>query len=297
VEEDHEAQGEGGQDDDHEGACHTWIRYLQTLPGAPPTRAPHGQHRDGGVDHPSLPGDALGGQHIPRASRRGRGCEHGRVESGRARRRAREPRRHEGDDHHQQQREPSGSEQIEARRRRRAFDLHPVEGETQRPRIGGCRIDREDEGSAAVHRWEVRPDLAVSHARVGLDVERRDEAPLDSHCNSSWINEMASHARGQSVSFAREQNGKPHFRVARGPVKARQPIALPVLAEPGDVIEVVGAEVQDGGPCMVGGEGGEEPCRRCQHEEHGEVRGDPANRAGVRPRRRRAGYVVTSTAA
>jgi hypothetical protein len=48
---------------------------------------------------------------------------------------------------------------------------------------------------------------------------------------------------------------------------------------------------------MVGGKGGEEPDRRRQHEERGEVRGDPVDRAGGRPRRRRAGYVVTSTAA
>jgi len=107
---------------------------------------------------------------------------------------------------------------------------------------------------------------------------------------------MASNTRGQTMALAGEKNGKPHSRVAGGPVKAGHAIALPVLPEPGHVIEVVGTEVQDGGPCMVGGKGGEEPCRRRQHEERGEVRGDPADRAGVRPRRR-AGYVVTSTAA
>jgi hypothetical protein len=48
---------------------------------------------------------------------------------------------------------------------------------------------------------------------------------------------------------------------------------------------------------MVNGKGGEDERRHRQHEEHREVRGGPADRAGVRRRRRRAGYVVTSTAA
>ena len=109
---------------------------------------------------------------------------------------------------------------------------------------------------------------------------------------------MASHSQDQAMALAREKEGESYLRVARGPVKAGHAIALPVLAEAGHVIEVVGTEVQDGGPCMVGGKGGEDKRRRRQHEEHRKVRGGPADRAAIRRRRaRRPGYVVTSTAA
>ena len=78
-------------------------------------------------------------------------------------------------------------------------------------------------------------------------------------------------------------------------MEARQTIALPVLAEAGDVVEVVRTEVEDGGPRVTCGQGGQDESDQREDGEHGQVhRAAPGPAAA---RRRRAAYVVTSTAA
>ena len=79
-------------------------------------------------------------------------------------------------------------------------------------------------------------------------------------------------------------------------MEAREAIALPVLAEAAHVVEVVGAEVEHGRPGVARGRGGKEERRQREDGEHGEVPG-AARGPGAARRRRRAGYVVTSTAA
>ena len=79
-------------------------------------------------------------------------------------------------------------------------------------------------------------------------------------------------------------------------METREAIALPVLAEAGHIVEVVGAEVEHGGPCVACGRGGKEERRQREDDEDGEVPG-AARGPGPARRRRRTGYVVTSTAA
>ena len=75
-------------------------------------------------------------------------------------------------------------------------------------------------------------------------------------------------------------------------MEAREPVALPVLAEPAHVVEVVRPEVQDRGARLPRGEGGKEERRQDEHRENGQI--PPC---AHRSRGRRSGYVVTSTAA
>ena len=79
-------------------------------------------------------------------------------------------------------------------------------------------------------------------------------------------------------------------------MEAREAIALPILAEAAHVIEVVGAEVEHGGPRVARGHGGKEERRQREEDEDGEVPG-AARGPGPGRRRRRAGYAVTNTAA
>ena len=79
-------------------------------------------------------------------------------------------------------------------------------------------------------------------------------------------------------------------------MKTCEAIALPVLAEAGHIVEVVGAEVEDGGPRVPCGQGGKDESGQDEDDEHGEVHGGGRGPDAVR-RRRRAAYVVTSTAA
>ena len=75
-------------------------------------------------------------------------------------------------------------------------------------------------------------------------------------------------------------------------MEAREPVALPVLAEPAHVVEVVRPEVQHRGPSLSRGHGGKEERRQDEHRENGQI--PPC---AHRSRGRWSGYVVTSTAA
>src|SRR6185369_8894117 len=100
----------------------------------------------------------------------------------------------------------------------------------------------------------------------------------------------------QPVSLAAGENGKPHARMGRRPMEPREAITFPVLAESADVVDVVRTEVEDGGPRVTCGHGGQDESGQREDDEDGEVHGAERRPAAAR-RRRRAAYVVTSTAA
>ena len=155
MEEEHEAEGERGEDDEHERAGdRASPRSRAPRACAAPARDEHGdQPRPPSVDapHPSLAmrsAARMSHAHPATAS----AIERERVRGGGARRRPGEARRHEGDGRHSSSASRVAAEQIEAGRRAHALELHPVEREAQRPRIGGARVDRHAEGSAALQR-------------------------------------------------------------------------------------------------------------------------------------------------
>src|SRR5713101_3648865 len=113
---------------------------------------------------------------------------------------------------------------------------------------------------------------------------------------------MASHACVQSPSLTADHDWKPHGGGASRPVEAREALALPVLAEPGHVVGVVGPEVEEHGTRMARrhlrqreGETGEDETREDDEDRSRGQRGT-ADLARSARRQRHVPY-VTSTAA
>jgi len=101
---------------------------------------------------------------------------------------AAQPRSQEGRDGEHQQSEARRAEQVEPRILRAALELQPVDRDPQRTRVRGARIDREEEGPAALQPRQVDGDRPVRHLRIGLDVEHRHDPILGSDRNFRWFN-------------------------------------------------------------------------------------------------------------
>jgi hypothetical protein len=88
-----------------------------------------------------------------------------------------------------------------------------------------------------------------------------------------WLNEMAANTHAKDVPFADHANRQAELGDRAGPVEARPPVALPVLAEAAGVVGVVGAEVEEDGTRVTDGQPGAKPRRE----------GEQKGRRGARP--------------
>ena len=128
--------------------------------------------------------------------------------------------------------------------------------------------------------------------RVGGEHRARDLAILRVDRNFSWLNEMSSNA-GAEHGVGPELDGDGDRGVRAGPAEPREAVALPVLAEPGRVRDVVGAELPQGGAGPAAGDRGQQRSQRGDRPRDEGVLGagrEPAAAGGD-------GYRVTSTAA
>jgi hypothetical protein len=73
------------------------------------------------------------------------------------------------------------------------------------------------------------------------------------------LNEMASNAHAQDMPVADDPNGKSDLGRGPRPVEARETLALPILAEAANVIDVVGPEVEEDALRVTGGQLGGPP--------------------------------------
>ena len=295
VEQDHETERERGQHDEHEGPRDAGVGDPERAARAGPSREDHCGHGDGPVDRAPFAQDPLRGYDVPPAAGDRDAGEDGGVQRGGGRRCSGDPRGEEGEHDDDEQCQERWGAQRESSARGRALHLHPVQGHSEGPRVGRRGIDRQGEWRPAFQAREIEGHHPIGNARIGLDVERGDHALIRSDRNSCRLNKMAPHAEGQSQAFARDHDRQSDDGAARRPMELRSPIALPALTEAADVVDVVGAEVQDRWPRVAGRPRREEQRRRREKGEQGGVHAEAAPRATGR-RRRAAGY-VTRTAA
>ncbi|PYQ53552.1 MAG: hypothetical protein DMF78_08630 [Acidobacteria bacterium] len=297
VEQDQQAQGERGQHDQDQRARGGRRRDIERVPRPSPACHQRGQQRDACVHEDAFTHDALGRDHVPPDAGARGGGDRCRVDDGCAQRRAAPPRRSKGEEHDRSDRQPRGAQQREARAGSGTLDGEPIHRDAERPCIRGGGVDGEEERRAAFQPRQVDVDGPISYLGIGLDIEDGDRPPLDPHRNSSGLNEMSAHSRVQAPSLAADRDGKPHGRGPSRPMETREPLALPVLAEPAHVVRVVGAEVEEHGPRVA-----RRRLRQChgqsgEEDEGGSCRERDTGDLARSARRRRHVPYVTSTAA